>query len=339
MRSSTWGGLLLALLAVAAMALYAWRSLAAAPPALEQQIDMQADANGDQLPDALVAELERLGALFARDLDASEDKAALAVIGALANRLPLADSTRDTQQQAKALLEKQAATDDPAAKAALAQQVDQLLAQAETFDPTYRLARATVEKLAGNRLQIAQPDATPDDASGPDFSGLKRGHIMLVRGGDIYLNWIYAQHYSHAGMYDGNGLVYESNPDGVRLKPLADWQEPGHLVGLGYNNKLSDQQVQAALDWAKQTYSTDGSTHYNHDIPDKWTEDKLYCSQLVWRINQHAGVDLDSNDFWYLAWISTRLGPAGLELALPAVLPDELAYSDHVTIYSAGVTK
>lgn len=349
MRSSTSIGLIVALLAVAGMLRYIINSptrqqpaLAPAPATTSTLIDMQTDANGDQMPDALVAELQRLATQYSHDLTKDGDREALSTIATLSSRLPHIESTRAAQKQAAGLLTQLAAADDPTEQRALAQQVDQVLAQAEALDPTYRLAAATAAQLAGDKLGV-QPDAAPRKGqttpAAPDFGQLERGDILLIRGGDIYLNWIYAQHYSHAGIYDGNGFVYESNPDGLRLKPLAEWQQPGHLVALGRNNKLASERVLAALDWAEATYKTDGLTHYNHDIPDKWVADKLYCSQLVWRINQHAGVDLDSNDFWYLAWIAIRLGPLGVELAVPAVLPDEIALSDNITIYSAGITK
>jgi uncharacterized protein YycO len=162
---------------------------------------------------------------------------------------------------------------------------------------------------------------------------------MFIRGDRWYLNWIYARTYSHAGVYNGNSMVYESQADGVKLQPLAHWQEPGHQVGLGYNNQRSEADVQAALDWAETTYKTDGATPYNYVIPDKWTDSKLYCSQLVWKIHSHLGVDLDSNNFWYITWISLNVGAIGTSLAIPGVMPDEVALSDYVTIYSAGVTQ
>ena len=333
MRTSSWPGVALALLAVAGMVFYAMSShaawLAAADP-----IDMQTDYNGDGHPDELVDELRVLSAWFDNDLDDTRRAEAQTAIADVFSRLPLADATHDTHAQVADLLAQTTATSDPAEKRSLAQQIDQLLQQAETFDPAYGAALATVKHLAG-----AHAGVPADAEAAPDFSQLQRGDILLTRGGDIYLNWFYAQHYSHAGIYDGDGMVYESNPDGIRLKPLAKWQAPGHQVALARINNLPVDDVLAALEWAKATFKTDGSTGYNHDIPDKWTEDSLYCSQLVWRIIDHAGVDLDSNDFWYLAWITTRLGPLGPEFAWPAVLPDELALSDQLKIYSSGVAQ
>jgi uncharacterized protein YycO len=332
MRTSPWPAVALASVVVAGMIFYAMSNLAASSAV--ELIDMQADHNGDQHPDEFVAELQSLAGRFADDLDGTQQIAAQAALADFFSRIPLAADTHDIHAQAQELLAQQAATSDPAAKRSLAQQVDQLLQQAETFDPAYGAALSTIKHLAG-----AHSGVLADAEAAPDFSQLQRGDILLTRGGDIYLNWFYAQHYSHAGIYDGDGMVYESNPDGIRLKPLAKWQEPGHQVALARIESLSVDDVLAALEWAKETFKTDGSTGYNHDIPDKWTEDKLYCSQLVWRIIDHAGLDLDSNDFWYLAWITTRLGPLGPELALPAVLPDELALSDRLQIYSSGITQ
>lgn len=341
MRTSTGVGLGLALVAVAGMIFYALSNLAspaAAPrgnqPANQPEIDLQTDSNSDGMPDALVAEMQGLATRFAHDLDNDDQQEALSALAGLVGRLPLSDATHDTHAHVKELLTQQTGAADPEEKRVLAQRVDQLLQEAESLDPAYQIAVSTLRRLAG-----AQAGVQTGAEGQPDFSQLQRGDILLIRGGDIYLNWFYAQHYSHAGIYDGNGMVYESNPDGVRLKPLAKWQEPGRQVALGRIDNLPVDAVLAALEWAKQTYRADGSTHYNHDIPDKWVEDKLYCSQLVWKIIEHAGVDLDSNDIWYLAWIATRLGPIGPEFALPAVLPDEVALSDHLQIYASGVTQ
>ncbi len=341
MRTSTWVGVGLALIVVMGIILFASQGLGTQSvmsegdaPAGQVKIDLQTDGNGDGLPDELVAEIEQLTARFATDLDKGDQQEALAAIAELVGKLPLSDATLDTHDRAKELLTQQAATTDPDEKSALAQQVDQLLQDAESVDPAYQVALSTVRHMAG-----AQSGVQASDEIAPDFSQLQPGDILLSRGSNVYLNWFYAQHYSHAGIYDGNGMVYESNSDGVWLKPLAKWQEPGHQVALARINNLPVEEVLAALAWAKATYKADGSTQYNHDIPDKWVEDKLYCSQLVWKIIDHAGVDVDSNDIWYLMWITTRLGPIGPDFALPAVLPDEVAMSDHLQIYSSGVTK
>jgi uncharacterized protein YycO len=75
--------------------------------------------------------------------------------------------------------------------------------------------------------------------------------------------------YSHAGNYDGSNQVYESNSDGVRLKPLNNWQQRNNYVALGYNNKRNTSQVEGSLNWAKGKYGTNGRTPYNYNFADK----------------------------------------------------------------------
>jgi uncharacterized protein YycO len=168
-----------------------------------------------------------------------------------------------------------------------------------------------------------------------DWRKLKRGDIMLVFGND-WRAWIYAMKYSHAGNYDGSQRVYESNPsDGVRLKPLSNWQRPNIYIGLGRNNKKSESQVRGALDWAKGKYG-DGRTPYNYVYPDKWTDSRLYCSQLVWKIHKYLGVDLDSNNWGYFVWAAARFGAWILGVIGPGVAPDEIGLSPSVAIYAEG---
>ncbi|MBE3519814.1 MAG: hypothetical protein IMW97_05880 [Firmicutes bacterium] len=162
---------------------------------------------------------------------------------------------------------------------------------------------------------------------------LRRGDIMHVNNKKFFN--LYALYYSHSGIYDGANLVYDSNVDGVRLRPLSDWQQ-GQPVALGYNNRRTYSERVAALDWAKARYGTDGSTPYNWNFLDKQTDSALYCSQLVWKTNLHLGDDLDSNDPDYAWFLFIRYGLVGLAFAYYAVAPDEIYLSPLVTYYSVG---
>ncbi|MCX7855023.1 MAG: YiiX/YebB-like N1pC/P60 family cysteine hydrolase, partial [Anaerolineae bacterium] len=258
-------------------------------------IDLQKDADRDGIPDALAMEVSRIA--YSPDPTAA--------IASFVNRLPYSPRTRALQQEAERLQAQMAkAKSDEEARQILEKM--RALSEEMMADPNY--AR-TIQSLTA--LLVA-PDArkaggfpvkTSEGMSGGTVStssvnwgSLQRGDIMLVRSGlwDWFM-FIYAMWYSHAGNYDGNGLVYESNADGVRLKPLSKWQQPGQYIGLGRNNKRSADQVQAALDWAKGFYGTDGQTPYNYFYPDKWTDSRLYCSQLTWKIHNRLGVDVDSN--------------------------------------------
>ena len=307
----------LVLILVAALAPSVW---AGAPT-----IDLQTDANRDGIPDALAAEVDRVAR--------SPDK--LAAIAELVKRLPYAPETRALQERAAQLQARLArAQDDQEAQRILGEL--RSLGEQMMADPNY--AR-TVQSLT---TMFAPSSGRPAPAGGSPSSvrwgDLRRGHIMLVRSGlwDWFM-FIYAMWYSHAGNYDGNSLVYESNTDGVRLKPLSKWQQPGQYIGLGYDNQRSEADVQGALNWAEGFYGTDGRTPYNYFYPDKWTDSRLYCSQLTWKIHNHLGVNLDSNAWQYQLWIAARWGWwAVYAVSLPAVAPDEVGLDGDVTMYSTG---
>lgn len=210
---------------------------------------------------------------------------------------------------------------------------------------------ANNERLPGPGKTVGKAGLTTDDAgSAVTATVLPEGETVavastvrwdLLRRGDImhvnnkkFFN-LYALYYSHSGIYDGGNLVYDSNTDGVRLRPLSDWQQ-GQPVALGYNNRRTYSERVAALDWAKARYGTDGSTPYNWNFLNKQTDSSLYCSQLVWKTNLYLGDDLDSNDGDYAWFLFIRYGLVGLTFAYYAVAPDEIYLSPLVTYYSVG---
>jgi hypothetical protein len=123
----------------------------------------------------------------------------------------------------------------------------------------------------------------------------------------------------------------------VRLNALSRWQAPQLFVALAFDNQLTSARTQEGLNWAEATYGTNGETPYNYFFWDKERNDRLYCSQLTWKIHHHMVVNLDSNHWAYQLWIAVHWGPwAILLISLPAVAPDEIALSSNVTIYSAS---
>lgn len=183
------------------------------------------------------------------------------------------------------------------------------------------------------QLGVSSTEAT----QGVSWSQLWRGDVMLVRSGWLPWNaFVYCMWYCHAGVYDGNNFVYESNTDGVRLKALSQWKKSGQYVGLAYNRYTSYSQDRAALDWAKGKWRTNGTTKYNYAFWDKGTDSKLYCSQLVWKINKRNNYDLDSNNWTYLMWVYARWNYAGYATVWYAVAPDEVARDGDLYIYSGA---
>ncbi len=299
-------------------------------------IDLKKDADRDGIPDALAMEVSRI----------ARSPNQMAAIASFVNRLPYSPRTRALQQEAEKL---QAQMAEVKSDEEARQILEKLRAISDEMmtDPNYArtiqgltalLVSPDSRKASGSPMEISGKEGDAVGISSVNWGSLQRGDIMLVRSGlwDWFM-FIYAMWYSHAGNYDGNGLVFESNADGVRLKPLSKWQQPGQYIGLGRDNKRSAAEVQAALDWAKGFYGTDGQTPYNYFYPDKWTDSRLYCSQLAWKIHKRIGVDIDSNAWQYQLWIAARWGVwAVVAVSIPAVAPDEIWLDGDVTMYSTG---
>lgn len=101
--------------------------------------------------------------------------------------------------------------------------------------------------------------------------------------------------YSHMGIIyesDGQFLVFEAVQP-VKLTPLNDWVnrgENGHYVIKRLNN--ADQILTSAVltkmkEIGKQFKGKD------YDIYFEWSDDKIYCSELVWKIYKQAtGIEI-----------------------------------------------
>jgi len=223
----------------------------------------------------------------------------------------------------------------------LEKQVEYLLAN----NPDYAKELKEVEEVAAQIFaEKRQQDAalnTRGQGMGVDnftiqatapWNYLLTGDVMHINNKKFFN--VYAMYYSHSGTYNGNNTVYESNSDGVRIRPLSSWQQ-GQPVALGYTRGKSLSEVTAALNWAKNKYGTDGSTPYNWNFLNKSTDSSLYCSQLVWKIHQNMGINVDSNHWSYVAYLTAKFGVVGTTFAYSAVAPDEVYLSDNIIYYYA----
>ncbi|WP_299254889.1 YiiX family permuted papain-like enzyme [uncultured Cytophaga sp.] len=103
--------------------------------------------------------------------------------------------------------------------------------------------------------------------------------------------------YSHVGMItyiDGKPFVLEA-VEPVRTTELATWiahGTGGHYTVMRLkdrNNEILDAEIKIAQQLAKKMIGT----HY--DIYFNWSDDELYCSELVWKIYKRGyGVELCS---------------------------------------------
>jgi uncharacterized protein YycO len=101
--------------------------------------------------------------------------------------------------------------------------------------------------------------------------------------------------YSHMGIIyesDGQFLVYEAVQP-VKLTPLKEWinrGENGHYV-VKRLEKADEVLTKSVLTKMKKTGEQYKGKPY--DIYFEWSDDKIYCSELVWKIyKQAAGIEI-----------------------------------------------
>lgn len=100
--------------------------------------------------------------------------------------------------------------------------------------------------------------------------------------------------YSHVGILfeeDGKWMVYEAVQP-VKKTPLAEWiarGENGHYVlkRLKNDTPLVPLTVEKMLNVAREDLGKDYDIYFN------WSDDEIYCSELVWKIyDEGAGIRL-----------------------------------------------
>lgn len=211
------------------------------------------------------------------------------------------------------------------------------------------------------RLGVSPPSKAPQtsaeihsaSAHSLPFDKMRPGDIMLWddRSGRPFVRFavsLFAMRCTHSAIYLGSACsdpkdgrhTYEAlNPMlGVRESVMNNnWLRPGLHVSLGHVNGISPAKAEQIVRQAVKLYGGDGRTPYHLWPPwDKtYYNGELYCSQLVWRIYALNGVDVDSNDWHFLAWFAVHnwQDPYAAPTAYYGVFPDEIKASPNITWY------
>lgn len=160
----------------------------------------------------------------------------------------------------------------------------------------------------------------------PDWrKDLQEGDIVLYRDSET-LGAIKDFYYTHAGLYAGEGKVYEAyKGEGIRLdRPITDWDDQEAKAAFRVTG-ITDEQIDGALQFVlQQALSENG---YQQAYIPKCAEPtecsmgfKWYCSELVWAAFYSQGIQLEKY-------------PARI-IAIP---PDQLA--EHPDTYKLGVSR
>jgi len=152
--------------------------------------------------------------------------------------------------------------------------------------------------------------------------------------------------YTHCGVvFENNGkfVVYEATQP-VVITPLDDWIANGvdsHFVARRLPDvaeKLTDETLTKMREIGESHMGKD------YDLVFNWSDDKLYCSELVWKIyDQGAGIDLaplhhlseyDLSHPAVKAKLAERYGDS-IPLDEPVIAPSDLFESTTLkTVYS-----
>jgi len=328
------------------------------------KINLMVDNNEDGLPDELVEAVNEALDVAKESgdpdsIDSPEEEAAFQdALVVLLQKMPFSDETVSLQNDINELYEQVA---DPSVDVersdTLLDQIEQDLEMMRQDDMNYNI----VQDAASTMLE--PPQGSSESGSGeangsnrPDYDSMKRGDILFGRSSGITSQLPYVIDFTHAGNYQGNSFVYEAISDGVVLRPLSVWKKDYGRVALGRSNRKTVYEITDALGWALIRYGTASMSGYNWSVftpHDKKTDDIclkppyqkrcLYCSQLTWKIHDHAGVNVDSNNVKYIAQVALAYGcisPAAaaylMSIIIPGVMPDEIFRDKNITVYSDG---
>lgn len=176
------------------------------------------------------------------------------------------------------------------------------------------------------------------------YGKLRKGDILLRRTGYFGCKqWMivplckyWAFMYEHAGLYYGVNknykvMVYEStNIGGVQFKSIDTWKARNTYVGI-YRGYVSPSKIATTFERLIAKYGQTGKTPYNYNLFNKYSDSALYCSQLVWKFYLMMGIDLDSNNPLYGAWLRLQYGDTIGNYAIQnAVAPDEIGLSTKI---------
>lgn len=101
--------------------------------------------------------------------------------------------------------------------------------------------------------------------------------------------------YSHCGIIykiNNNLYVFEAIQP-VKLTPLKEWIKRGQGGHYVIKRLKNAKQVLSPAVIAKMKKAGEAFSGKNYDLTFEWSDDKIYCSELIWKIYQRgAGVEI-----------------------------------------------
>ena len=147
---------------------------------------------------------------------------------------------------------------------------------------------------------VASELPPPDSAGNITDKGFKNGDVLFqVSTGPLMLplQSATASRWTHCGVVwtkkNGDVIVVEAN-SGVEMTPINDWIASGengkylHMRIKNGSGSLTKEQEDAMFNRMKSMKGKPYDTKY------MWSDEKYYCSELVWKVYQAAGIELCS---------------------------------------------
>ena len=156
-----------------------------------------------------------------------------------------------------------------------------LYAKRKFYDPKHRLenARTEVKKLA-------------------DQHEIKNGDLIFqtsLSGQSKAIQLATKSKYSHCGLIykDGNNFYVFEAIQPVKRTPLDKWIARGQDGKYVIKRLQNADQVLTPATLTKMKQIGDQFNGKNYDLTFEWSDDKIYCSELIWKIYQRAtGIEI-----------------------------------------------
>jgi len=257
-------------------------------------------------------------------------------------------ASHDYEQVAMALFSAQT----PADIAALTPEFERLQAKKNLATRTFNPQISISDWIYASELaqKIANDQKLSNKMNMDTYLRLKKGDVLLRRTGVLGCKlWVvvplcqfWAFMYEHSGIYYGYRTqkypeVYESTSEGgVQFKNINTWNRTNLYVGI-HRSTVDVYRIAAIFEQLINKYGYRGQTPYNYNLANKYTDKALYCSQLVWKFYLMLGIDVDSNDPMYAAWLRLMYGTTvGNYVSANAVAPDEVGLSTKLIRVATG---
>jgi uncharacterized protein YycO len=156
-----------------------------------------------------------------------------------------------------------------------------LYAKRKFYDPKHRLenARTEVKKLA-DQDEIKNGDLIFQTSLSPQSKA-----IQLAT----------KSKYSHCGLIykDGNNFYVFEAVQPVKRSPLDKWIARGQDGKYVIKRLKNADQVLTPTTLTKMRQIGDQFKGKNYDLTFEWSDNKIYCSELIWKIYQRAtGIEI-----------------------------------------------